>query len=81
MVITISNLPPHVTEAHIYELLQGDSRIHHITFNSEGNPDKVMALVDIAISRLEAQYLARKLNRIYFEERHIDVYTPLFMGR
>lgn len=81
MVITISNLPPHVTEEQISELLQGDSRIQRITFNKEGNPDKVMALVEIDVSRFEAQYLTNKLNHTFFEERHIDVYTPLFMGR
>ena len=81
MVITISNLPPHVTEEQIIELLQGDSRIQRITLNNEGNPDKVMAFVEIDVSRLEAQFLANKLNHAYFEERHLDAYTPLFMGR
>lgn len=81
MVITLGNLPPHITQQHINDLLKGDKRIRKITFNKEGNPNKVMALVDMEISRFEAQFLSKKLNQMFFEGRRIEAYTPLFFSR
>ncbi|WP_372830846.1 hypothetical protein [Pontibacterium sp.] len=81
MVITLGNLPPHVTQENVSDLLKGDARIQKITFSNEGNPDKVIALIDIDIDRFEAQFISKKLNRTFFEDRRIEAYSPLFYGR
>lgn len=81
MVITLSNLPPHISEDDIRNLLNGDSRVQNIRLSNAGNPDKVMAFVEMDISRLEAQFLSRKLHQTYVENRRIEAYTPLFFQR
>lgn len=81
MVITLSNLPAHVTQQHITDLLKGDKRIQKISFSNTGNPDKVMAFIEMDIDRFEASFLSKRLNQTFFENRRIQAYAPLFMNR
>ncbi len=81
MVITLSNLPAHITEEHIVDMLKGDTRIQKITLNNDGNPDKVMAFVEMDIDRLEAAFLSKHLDQSFFGDRRIQAYTPLFFSR
>lgn len=81
MVISLSNLPPSVSEDDIRQLFHHDDRIINIDFSRVGNPDKVMALVKMDISSFEAQYLAHKLNNQMLRERRIEAYAPIFFKR
>lgn len=81
MVITLSNLPVHITQQHITDLLKGDKRIQTISFSETGNPDKVIAFIEMDIDHFEASFLSKRLNQTFFEDRRIQAYAPLFMSQ
>lgn len=79
MTLTLSNLPPGITDSDIRALLKNDSRIRHVRFNDSGSPDKVMVFVELDVDRFEAAYIADHLNRTFVAGHRIQAYAPLFM--
>lgn len=79
MTLTLSNLPPGITETAIRALLKQDSRITHVRFSETGSPDKVMVFVELDVDRFEAAYIARHLDRTFVDGYRIQAYAPLFM--
>lgn len=78
MLIQLSNLPAAVEEQSLIDLLPDPSRLVNIEIQREGNPDNVIAWIELDTSRLHAQLLAHRIAAVPRFGRRITAYVPLF---
>jgi RecJ-like exonuclease len=80
MHIVIANLPPEVTSEGIKARLEALGVSAEITLNHEGDPTKVIAIVESeALERIAADQIAWRINGAIYHGRRLQAYVPLFM--
>lgn len=80
MYIVIANLPPEASPDDIKArfLVQGVDG--GVTFNREGDPSKVTAIIESDhLQRVAAEQIAYRINGRFFMGRRLQSYVPLFL--
>jgi RNA recognition motif-containing protein len=78
-IILITNLPPDVTEEELRQLFaqRGNESVVNVEFEREGNPDNIIAKVQMDIDSATARIMAEKAQGIVWKGRKISFYVPL----
>ena len=77
--IRINNLPPGVTEDDVKNLLGNLSEIETIRLTDAGNPENVVAWVEVNTSRVQADAIVKKLNGRQWKNRSLQAYAALYL--
>ncbi len=73
MIIGVGNLPPDTSEDALREFLGDTHSIQNIEWIRDGNPDRLLAMVDMDINVVTAEAVQRKYHRRWWHDRHISV--------
>jgi hypothetical protein len=79
MKLVIGNLPPETTAEELASALAEHGIESTVTLNTEGNPDKVTAIVVVPdMDRPTADRLALRISGIHHKGRTLRAFVPLF---
>lgn len=79
MQIRINNLPPKVTEEEVRSLFDDAGWVGKILLTDAGDPDNVVAWVDVAGSHAVADAVVQQLNGKLWKGRTLQAYAALFV--
>lgn len=77
--IRVNNLPPGVTEDEVRNLFDNLDEIEAIRLTDAGNPENVVAWVEVKLSRVQADAIVEKLNGRRWKDRPLQVYAALYL--
>lgn len=73
MIMSIANLPPEVTKQELIHLFDDTKAITDIKLVSEGNDQKVMALIDMNIEIESAEAMRHRYHHRWWHGRVLNV--------
>ena len=76
--VLIGNLPPKTTEAEVKGLFNLDdpSTILHVQMNTEGDPDRVSAVVELNMDKTTAKIMSERVGTKTWKGRTLEIYVP-----
>lgn len=80
MQIRISNLPPGITEDEVRNLLDNIEEIDAIRFTDVGDPENVVAWVEVNLTRVQADAIAEIINGRRWKDRSLQAYAALYLN-
>jgi RNA recognition motif-containing protein len=75
--ILIGNLPVDVTEEELAESLRKVAPVGRVTLVREGDADDPLAVIEIALSREDADALARRIDGLIHEGKPLTAWVAL----
>ena len=75
MYIRIENLPPGTTAEEINEMIGESPAFKGTRITDAGNPDNVVAFIEVDTTHAGAQAMADKLNDSFYKERRLKAFA------
>lgn len=75
MNIRIGNLPPGTTVEEVSEMIGESPAFKGVRITDAGNPDNVVAFIEVDTTHAGAQAIADKINDSFYKERRLNAFA------